>query len=95
MDMLFSCHLPSMDSKVVAYTHIPQTVLALDGFSLFPKQCLHLTGSYFACIELLMDSRIVGCRPRYLSLAADSLDIRIALNVPVAPDAPDAPGAGQ
>ena len=27
-------HVASMDSKVVAYRHIPQTVLALDGFLL-------------------------------------------------------------
>ena len=34
----------------------------------FPKQCLHLRGSYLVCIVIPLESRIAGCRPTCLDL---------------------------
>ena len=34
----------------------------------FPKQCLHVEGSYLLCIVIAYESGIAGRRPRYLSL---------------------------
>ena len=35
---------------------------------IFPKQCLHVEGSYFVSIGIAYKSGIAGRRPRYLSL---------------------------
>ena len=35
---------------------------------IFPKQCLHLKGSYFCVLVIPLSVRIPGGQPRYLSL---------------------------
>ena len=51
-----------MYNSICIYTYVTMDIY------IFPKQCLHVEGSYLVSIGIAYKSGIAGRRPRYLSL---------------------------